>query len=243
MTGPTDPDVTGVEGTEGKLYYWTRQGISLADFEARVAAAIALIEEHGGIAGVTPLGVELVTSLTPAEARDVIDAAEAGVDGTPVTSIPITEVDGLQQALDNKSVVGHHHSSSDIDGLSTDVRAILNAPSAGAVADIIGTGTGTVAEATAAATAAQAAAVAAQESAAAAQTAAAAAPVLVGGLMNWANMPSGSMALMDSPSGAMIARRTTRDDIVGIWRFPAAFPPAMGGGTNAHDGDEWWVEV
>ena len=68
-------------------------------------------------------------------------------------------------------------------------------------------------------------------------------PSLVGGKLQWSQMPSNTVVFMDSPSGAMVPRVTTRDDVVGVWRFPASSPPSLGGGSNAHDGDEWWVEI
>lgn len=133
MTTPTD----GVEGTGGKLFYWTRQGISLADFQKAVDAAIALIEQHGGIVGITPLGLSLVTSDTQDEARGVIDAASTaqaaaggggGTGGTAINlPIAITDVTDLRNQLDNKSVLGHHHATGEIDGLATVVRTLLAA--------------------------------------------------------------------------------------------------------------------
>jgi len=66
--------------------------------------------------------------------------------------------------------------------------------------------------------------------------------VPVGGI-SWAGMQSGSIAFMESASGTMISRLTARDDIHGIWRFPANSPPTQGGGLNAHEGDDWEVVI
>lgn len=68
-------------------------------------------------------------------------------------------------------------------------------------------------------------------------------PTLVGGFISWAQMPPGTSCYMESPTGTMIPRLTARDDIKGIWIFPASTPPSLGGGLNAHDGDFWEVEV
>jgi hypothetical protein len=141
MTTPVD----GVEGTQGKLFYWTRQGLSLADFEKAVEAAIARVQEAGGIAGITQIGIDLVTSLTQLEARQVIDAASTsdigagGGGGGSAINLPIamTDVSGLPAALNEKSAIGHHHSPGEIDGLSADVNAILAAADSAAILTIL----------------------------------------------------------------------------------------------------------
>jgi hypothetical protein len=68
-------------------------------------------------------------------------------------------------------------------------------------------------------------------------------PTLVSGLISWDQMPAGTACYMESPTGTMIPRLTARNDIKGIWIFPANTPPSLGGGLNAHDGDFWEVEV
>lgn len=139
MTTPVD----GVEGTQGKLFYWTRQGLSLADFERAVEAAIARVQEAGGIAGITQIGIDLVTSLTQLEARQVIDAAATGDVGSGggggAINLPIamSDVTGLPAALNGKSLLGHHHSPGEIDGLSADVTAILAAANSAAILAIL----------------------------------------------------------------------------------------------------------
>lgn len=134
MTTPTD----GVEGTQGKLFYWTRQGISLADFQKKVDDAIALIEAAGGIVGLTQLGIDLVTSDTQAQARAVIDAASTtqaaaggggGSGGGTAINLPIaiSDVSNLQTTLNGKAATSHFHVASDISGLSAPVQGILAA--------------------------------------------------------------------------------------------------------------------
>lgn len=131
MTTPTD----GVEGTQGKLFYWTRQGISLAEFQHQVELAIQRIQEAGGIAGITPLGMDLITAATQQAARDVIDAASTaqassgggGPGGAINLPIEISDVNNLQTTLDARALLSHHHSTADIEGLSTPVRSFLDA--------------------------------------------------------------------------------------------------------------------
>lgn len=138
MTTPID----GVEGTQGKLFYWTRQGISLADFQKKVEEALALIQAAGGVVGITQLGIDLVTSTTQLEARQVIDAAQTGSGGGGggAINLPIemTDVNGLPAALTARSLVGHLHVTNDIQGVSGPVRAIFDSTNHATLVTAIG---------------------------------------------------------------------------------------------------------
>lgn len=129
------------DGTEGRYFFWTKQGISLSDFEARVDAAIAQIEAYGGVTGISPFGADLLTSLDAATARDKLGVTAGGGGGGGTTiglPIAISDVTGLQNAINARAPLAHQHASTDITGLTTDVRGILNAANYAAIRTLLG---------------------------------------------------------------------------------------------------------
>lgn len=128
-------------GVPNREYFWAKDGISLAEFDARVQAAIAQIQAFGGVTGITPYGADLLTSLDAATARAKlgVSAGSGGTTGGAIgLPIAISDVTGLQAAINARALLAHQHASTDITGLTTDVRSILNAANYAAIRTLLG---------------------------------------------------------------------------------------------------------
>lgn len=62
-------------------FYWTRQGISLQDFLARVDAALALLQDATGLPQLGTVGLKLYTADDPAVARAALELGAGGGGG------------------------------------------------------------------------------------------------------------------------------------------------------------------